>query len=233
MLDTYRVVTLNRMPIMNTKITSFAKKYAFITGIALGLCALANSHVHAQTSNAPSRTAAASSPVAKVERFPKQIQVEGVKLSLNGFGTRYKAIFKVYDMGLYTTTKVNTLQEAISAPGPKKMQFIALRDISTTEIGQLFYRGIKENATPEQNLKHSMSALRMSEIASSKAKILSGETFSMEFVPGKGLTFFLMDKPQGQPIGDAEFFSMVLSIWLGSVPADFMLKDALLNVPKN
>jgi hypothetical protein len=40
-----------------------------------------------------------------------------------------------------------------------------------------------------------------------------------------------MDKPQGAAIGDAEFFAMILRIWLGPIPADYKLKDALLSVP--
>jgi hypothetical protein len=180
----------------------------------------------------PQASQSSNSTAATAERFPKQIQVEGVSLSLNGMGTRYKAIFKVYDMGLYTTKKVATLDDVVSAPGPKKLQFTALREISTTEIGQLFYRGIKENNSAELNLKHAASALKMSEIASGRAKILPGENFSIEFVPGKGLSFYVMDKQQGNSFGDGEFFAMVLGIWLGNVPADYRLKEALLGGQK-
>jgi Chalcone isomerase-like len=190
------------------------------------------SQVFAQTSTAtqssPNKTAAAKQ---KTVGFAKQVQVEGVPLNLNGSGTRYKAIFKVYDMGLYTASKASTLQEVLSQPGPKKLEFVALRELSTTDLGQLFYRGIKENSTPAQYQKHATSALRISEVASGRSKIMPGENFSMEFVQGKGLTFSIMDKPQGAPIGDAEFFAMVLNIWLGPVPADFKLKDALLRLP--
>jgi Chalcone isomerase-like len=169
----------------------------------------------------------------KTENFPKQIQLEGTKLELNGAGTRYKAIFKVYDMGLYIAAKAGTIQEVINVPGAKKLQFIAHREISTSELGRLFYQGIKDNNSAELNLKHMASAVRLSEIASVRSKIMPGESFSMEYVPGKGLTFFVMDKAQGSAIGDAEFFSMVMKIWLGNVPADFMLKDALLGIQKS
>jgi hypothetical protein len=199
--------------------------------IVMLICCSLTPQVFAQTSTNTVR-ATPVSVKTKAENFPKQIQVEGVKLNLNGLGTRYKAIFKVYDMGLYTSTKASTLQEVVNSPGPKKLEFVALHELSTTDLGQLFYRGIKENSSPAQYLKHSTSALRISEVASGRSKIMPGESFSMEFVPGKGLTFSIMDKPQGSPIGDAEFFAMVLSIWLGPVPADFKLKDALLASPK-
>jgi Chalcone isomerase-like len=191
------------------------------------------SHVFAQTqASTPTPRASAAPAKTKSENFPKQIQVEGVKLTLNGQGTRFKAIFKVYEMGLYTTNKTSTWQDVINAPGPKKLEFVALRELSTTDIGQLFYRGIKENNSAALYLKHATSALRLSEIASGRSKIMPGESFSMEYVPGKGLTFFIMDKQQGTAVGDAEFFAMVLGIWLGPVPADYMLKDALLGIAK-
>lgn len=213
--------------------------YLFIKKQTISICLLICCSLVPQAFAQTSTNTVRATPVAPVasktraENYPKQIQVEGVKLNLNGMGTRYKAIFKVYDMGLYTSTKASTLQEVINSPGPKKLEFVALRDLSTTDLGRLFYQGIKENCTPAQYQKHAASALRISEVASGRAKILAGESFSLEFVPGKGLTFSIMDKPQGAPIGDAEFFAMVLGIWMGPVPADFMLKDALLAIPKN
>lgn len=198
--------------------------------ICLLLCSAVMPQVFAQSStNAVRNTPAVTK--TKAENFPKQVQVEGVKLSLNGLGTRYKAIFKVYDMGLYNTSKVATLQELIAAPGPKKLHFVALRELPGTDLGMLFLRGMRENSSPELNTKYAASANRLVEIFSGKSKLVPDESFSIEFVPGKGTTFYIMDKPQGAAIGDAEFFSMILRIWLGSAPADYKLKDALLSVP--
>lgn len=207
-----------------------AKK--LLLSVCLFICSSITSQVFAQSGTTTVRNAPA--PVnAKTDNFPKQIQLEGAKLALNGLGTRYKAVFKVYDMGLYTSAKAGTMQEAINAPGPKKLQFVAHREISTSELGRLFYQGLRDNNSTELNLKHTASSARLSEIASVRSKILPGESFSIEYIPGKGMTFFVMDKAQGPAFGDVEFFSMVLKIWLGNVPADFMLKDALLGIQKS
>jgi Chalcone isomerase-like len=195
---------------------------------SLLLCSCLVSSVFAQSNAVTAKPVATAK--TKVENFPKQIQVEGVKLNLNGLGTRYKAIFKVYDMGLYTTAKVSTLQDLIAAPGPKKLHFVALRELPGTDLGVLFLRGMRENSSPELNTKYAASANRLVEIFSGKSKLVPDESFSIEFVPGKGTTFYIMDKAQGAAIGDAEFFAMVLRIWLGPIPADYKLKDALLNV---
>ena len=135
-------------------------------------------------------------------------------------------------MGLYTTTKVSNLQELIAAPGPKRLHFVALRELPGTDLGVLFLRGMRDNSSPELMTKYAASANRLVEIFSGKSKLVQEESFSIEYVPGKGTTFYIMDKPQGTAIGDAEFFSMILRIWTGPVPADYMLKDALLGISK-
>ena len=62
-------------------------------------------------------------------KFEPAVEVQGAKLQLNGAGTRYKAIFKVYDMALYTTKKVSSPAELLALPGPKRLQFVALREL--------------------------------------------------------------------------------------------------------
>lgn len=166
-------------------------------------------------------------------KFEPSLQVQTTKLQLNGAGTRYKAIFKVYDMALYTQAKVNTPEALLALPGPKRLQFTALREIPGTDLGRLFVKGLSENSPKEQVQKHTISTTRFIEIFSGKPKLAAGDTFAMEFVPGKGTTFFILGQPQGDPVGDAEFFSMVLKIWVGASPADRGLKDALLGLDQD
>jgi hypothetical protein len=165
-------------------------------------------------------------------KFEPMLQVQGTPLLLNGAGTRFKAIFKVYDLGLYTSKKVGTPEELIALAGPKRLQFTALRDLPGTDLGRLFIKGMSENSPKEMVQKHTLSATRLIEIFSGRSKMAAGETFAMEFVPGKGTTFYIMGQPQGEPVGDAEFFAMVLKIWVGDAPADHLLKAALLGRDK-
>lgn len=165
-------------------------------------------------------------------KFEPMLQVQGTPLLLNGAGTRFKAIFKVYDLGLYTSKKVGTPEELLALPGPKRLQFTALRDLPGTDLGRLFIKGMSENSPKEMVQKHTLSATRLIEIFSGRSKMAAGETFAMEFVPGKGTTFYIMGQPQGEPVGDAEFFAMVLKIWVGDAPADHLLKAALLGRDK-
>ncbi|MBW8828962.1 MAG: chalcone isomerase family protein [Burkholderiales bacterium] len=165
-------------------------------------------------------------------KFEPVTEVRGAKLQLNGAGTRYKAIFKVYDMALYTTRKVSTPEELLALPGPKRLQFTALRDIPGTDLGRLFMKGLSENSHKDQVQRHAPSTTRFIEIFSAKSKLVAGDTFAMEYTPGKGTQFYILGQPQGEPVGDDEFFTMVMNIWVGDSPADRGLKASLLGNDK-
>lgn len=187
------------------------------------------SAVLAQTkSSPPVKAGPGSAPGVMQDGFASQVQVAGVRLSLNGTGTRYKAIFKVYDMALYTVRKVKTPQDVIAMEGPKRLQFKALRELAGTDLGVLFIRGMKDNAPPDTFNKHLGVSNRLVEIFSARERLAPGDTFAMEYIPDQGTVFYFQDVAQGDPVGNAEFFSMVLKIWLGDSPADFKLKEALL-----
>lgn len=165
---------------------------------------------------------------ATATKFEPNVEVQGTKLQLNGAGTRYRAVFKVYDMGLYTTKKVSTPAEVLALPGAKRLHFVALRELPGTDLGRLFLKGMTENSTKDEMQRQTLASTRLIDVFSGRSKMLPGESFAMEYVPGKGTTFYILGKPQGEPVGDAEFFNLVLRIWFGESPADRLLMNALL-----
>jgi hypothetical protein len=169
---------------------------------------------------------AAAAPTTS--KFDSTAQLGGSTLQLNGKGTRVRLVFKAYDMGLYTTKHVGTAAELLALQGPKRLQFTALRELPGTDLGRLFLRGISDNTPSAQLTRHTLATNRLIEIFSGKAKLVPGDTFAMDFVPGKGTQFYIQGQAQGEPIGDDEFFTLVLKIWFGESPADAQLRDALL-----
>lgn len=164
-----------------------------------------------------------------VSKFEPTAQLAGNTLQLNGKGTRVRLVFKAYDMGLYTSKRVGTATELFALPGPKRLQFTALRELQGTELGRLFLRGISDNTPSAQLTRHTLATTRLIEIFSGKPKLSPGDTFAMDFVPGKGTQFYIQGQAQGEPVGDDEFFTLVLRIWFGDSPADSHLRDALLD----
>ncbi len=121
----------------------------------------------------------------------------------------------------------------MALPGAKRMHFTALRELSTTDLGLLFLRGMAENTSRELIEKHALSGSRLNEALSGRSKLQPGDTFTLDFIPGKGTQFYIKGQAQGTPVGDAEFFGMVLSIWFGPQPADRLLQRSLLGEEKD
>jgi hypothetical protein len=161
-------------------------------------------------------------------KFDDTIDQRGSKLVLNGAGIRYKAIFKVYSAGLYLSKKTNSSEEALSMAGPKRISITMLRDIDSNELGKLFTRGVEDNAPKTEMSKLIPGLIRMGQVFSDQKKLVAGDGFTFEWVPGTGGVLSVKGKVQGEPFKEPEFYIALLRIWLGPVPADYKLKDALL-----
>lgn len=153
------------------------------------------------------------------------------KLLLNGAGTRYKGPFKVYTAGLYVGKKASTAEDLLGQPGAKRITVTMLRDIDATEMGKMFTRGMEDNMDRASMAKLIPGIMRMSQIFSDHKKLMTGESFSLDWVPGVGTVVTLRGVPQGEPFREPEFFNAMLRIWIGPVPADWKLKDSLLGKP--
>ncbi len=178
----------------------------------------------------PFAVAAQSTDVAGV-KFQNSVQIGATKLQLNGAGVRHKLVFKVYAAGLYLTEKASTPEAVLTAPGPRRLQIVMLRDIDGNELGRLFTKGMEENAPREEFSKSIAGVLRMSEVFSTRKKLLAGESFAVEWVPGSGTVVSVNGQAEGAPIKEPEFYSALMKIWLGKSPADPQLKEALLGRP--
>ncbi len=160
--------------------------------------------------------------------FDPSLQLQGRSLLLNGAGTRYKAVFKVYAAGLYLEKKAATPAEVFGQKGPKRLQVVMLRDIDSGELGRLFSRGMEDNMDRSAFSRLVPGVLRMSEIFSEHKMLKAGDTFSIDWLPGTGTLVTVKGQPQGEPFKEPEFFDALLGIWLGPRPADWKLKEALL-----
>lgn len=161
-------------------------------------------------------------------KFDPTLELQGSRLLLNGAGLRYKAVFKVYAAGLYLEKKAATTAEVYALRGPKRISVTMLRDIDSAELGRLFSRGMEDNMDKAAFSKLIPGVLRMSQIFSDHKKLLTGEVFTVDWLPGTGTQVSVKGVPQGEPFKEPEFFNALLGIWLGQQPADWKLKDALL-----
>jgi hypothetical protein len=161
-------------------------------------------------------------------KYPPTVALAGSTLQLNGAGIRTRFVVRVYTAGLYLQGKASTAEQALAAPGPKRIQVHMLREIDANELGRLFTRGMQDNAPPGQFSKFIPGTLALAELFAARKRLRVGDHFSIDFVPGTGTRVLINGKPESDLITEPEFFNGLLRIWLGNKPADDTLKDALL-----
>lgn len=163
-------------------------------------------------------------------KYDETLDISGEKLQLNGAGIRYKAIFKVYTMGLYTAKKAGTTEEVLAQAGNKRIAITMLREIDAGELGRLFTRGIEDNNARADTTRSLGDVLRMSQLFSEYKSLKQGDTLVVDLIKGTGIQISIKGKPAGEPFKDPAFFKLMLNIWLGKSPADWKLKESLLGV---
>ncbi len=163
-------------------------------------------------------------------KIEDSVTVGGTKLQLNGAGTRYKGPFKVYVADLYTTKRVGTLDELVAAPGPKRLTLTMLREVESGPFGKLLTRGVEDNVPKAEMSKLVPGLIKMGEIFNANKSMTPGEVIILDWIPGTGMVVTANGKVQADPFKEPEFFKAMMSIWLGPVPADYKLKDALMGV---
>lgn len=161
-------------------------------------------------------------------KYEQAAELRGSRLQLNGAGVRYRGPFKVYTAGLYLARKSGTLEEALAAPGSKRIAITMLRDIDAGELGRLFTRGVQDNLDKGAFSRLIPGLLRMSQLFSEHRRLAAGDTITLDWLPGSGTVVSVRGAVQGEPFREPEFFQALMRIWLGPAPADWQLKEVLL-----
>lgn len=158
--------------------------------------------------------------------------VAGKNLVLNGAGTRVKAIFKVYVLGLYLPEKKNTTDGVLAVQGPKRFKLVMLRDLSGEEFGQAFLTGINKNLDKDEKAKFVNQLVKLGELFEEVGGLKKGDVILGDW-NGSNTVFQVNGKTVGSPLADVGFYNAILKIWLGASPADSSLKPALLGEAKD
>ena len=160
--------------------------------------------------------------------FEETAELRGaIELEL-GAGTRYRGPFKVYAAGLYLSRKAATPEEVLAAAGTKRLAVTMLRDIDAGELGKLFVRSVEDNMEKTAFSRLVPGLMRMSQIFSDNRKLATGDSFTIDWIPGTGTVISVRGIVQGEPFREPEFYAALMRIWLGPSPADWRLKEHLL-----
>ena len=171
---------------------------------------------------------ASAAEVAGV-KFSDSVKVAGKDLQLNGLGVRTKFIIKVYAAGLYLQDKrATTLDEVMKAEGPRRMQLVMLRDVSSEAFGESFMTGLNNNLDTKEKSKIVTQISKFGEMFATLDSLKKGDTLDIDWIPGTGTVVLVNGKRNGEATPDLVFYNSVLKIWLGDKPADESLKTKLL-----
>lgn len=164
-------------------------------------------------------------------KFAETVKVAGKELQLNGLGVRTKFIVKVYATGLYLQEKVATVEDAMKQEGPRRIQLVMMRDISSDDFGGAFMSGINNNSDATQKTKIVAQISKFGEMFGMLESLKKGDVLDLDWIPGKGTVVLLNGKQIGDVAPEIGFHNAVMRIWLGNQPADASLKTKLLLGP--
>ncbi|MES2015808.1 MAG: chalcone isomerase family protein [Pseudomonadota bacterium] len=169
---------------------------------------------------------ASAADVAGV-KFPDTAKVAGKELQLNGLGVRTKVFFKVYAAGLYLQEKATTVEDVLKADGPRRMQLVMMREVSSDDFGNAFMAGLNSNLDTKDKSKIVTQISKFGEMFALLDALKKGDVLDLDWIPGTGTQCYLNGKKIGEVTPDILFYNSVLKIWIGEKPADSTLKAKL------
>jgi hypothetical protein len=151
-------------------------------------------------------------------------------LQLNGKGIRKRLFFEVYEIGLYLPKKTNSSEEAITAPGAKRVDIRMLRDVSAEQLSDALTDGIRANHSEADARALEPQIKQLAATMAELKEARKGMAISLEW-NGKATQLLVDGKPAGSAIEGEDFYRALLRIWLGDKPVQDDLKKALLGRP--
>jgi hypothetical protein len=169
----------------------------------------------------------AATEVAGV-KFEDTATVGGQTLKLNGAGIRTKVIFKVYALGLYLPEKKTSTADVLASQGPRRVQIVSMRDLSSEDFGDAFMKGLNANTDQAERTRLLPQTKAFGEMFGAIPGLKKGDVLIVDWVPGVGTQCQLNGKKIGETVPDVAFYNAILRIWIGDNPADGSLKPKLL-----
>jgi Chalcone isomerase-like len=163
--------------------------------------------------------------------------VGGKKLVLNGLGLRRRGYFKADVTSLYLPERRNNADSIMKLDGPRRIQLNILRDFSSTTISRIFISDFKQATTEEEFKKLIDVVAQLGAVYSTIKKINKGDVVRCDWVPGKGWTSTINNKPlvveseSATSINNELAFQVYLRMFIGPNAPD-ELRSGLLGLTK-
>ena len=161
-------------------------------------------------------------------KLDETVQLASRELRLNGAGVRYKVIFKVYTIALYLPEKKTQLADILALPGPRRLEIVMLRDITSDELGNAFMQGLKRSSDPADRTRLLSQTMQFGAMFEMVPGLKKGDILTVDWLPEEGTLCKLNGKQVGDKVPELAFYNALLKIWIGAHPADTQLRAHLL-----
>ena len=161
-------------------------------------------------------------------RLDETVQLANRELKLNGAGVRYKVIFKVYTIALYLPEKKTQLADILALPGPRRLEIVMLRDITSDELGHAFMQGLKRSSDQADRTRLLSQTMQFGAMFEMVPGLKKGDILTVDWLPEEGTLCKLNGKQVGDKVPELAFYNALLKIWIGAHPADTQLRAHLL-----
>ncbi|HEU4851286.1 MAG TPA: chalcone isomerase family protein [Telluria sp.] len=163
-------------------------------------------------------------------RFTDTANVAGKELKLNGAGLRTKFFIKVYAAGLYLAEKSSNVAQIQKMEGPRRVQLVMMRELSSEDFGKAFMDGLNANTSDQERSALMGQTMQMGKVFAMVQTLKKGDVLFLDWIPGTGTVTSLNGRKIGETIPDIAFYNALLRIWIGDKPADSSLKPQLLGL---
>lgn len=171
-------------------------------------------------------TAQAQEMTVKGVDLPGTVEIEGNELSLNGAGIRSKWFMSLYVGSLYLPKEFDSAQAIVEADQPMAIQMdIVSGMINSENMTEATMEGF-ENATDGniEPIQEEVDAF----MGLFEEEIKEEDQFQIVYLPEEGIVGYKNDEHIGTVDGGMAFKQAVFGIWLGEVPAQESVKNAMM-----
>jgi hypothetical protein len=159
----------------------------------------------------------------RADFFPERIKVDGKELSLNGIGTRTATLFavKVYHAAFYADRSIASLQDALAAPIPMRLDIRYVRDFDLKQTTEAWRYQFHESG----GVKDGILTKEIDALVGFQKPIKDGDVQRFDLENGK-TAFYINDEKRGEITGEP-FQKALLTIFFGPNPPTRDLQKGL------
>ena len=164
--------------------------------------------------------------IAAAERFPAQVEIDGLTLTRNGVGLCEWGFFEInlYHAALWLEVPCSNPEAILASGGVKHLELEFCRKLSKKQMRKAYQESFKVNATEAEKTKY---AAAMNQFLDALKRQKKKTRLSMTHLPGRGLILKQGTETLG-PIGDDGFANLLFRLYVGPKPPTKQLRRQLL-----